>query len=116
MITTGDAIATGKTVTAQISKNGAAFANSTNSVTELSNGFYYLQLTASELNADLVMVKLTATGCAQQNLVFYTETAVDLSAVALEATLDAHDTAIKALVEALKVRVDDLEVFVLGGI
>uniref|UniRef100_A0A6H1ZQE5 Uncharacterized protein n=1 Tax=viral metagenome TaxID=1070528 RepID=A0A6H1ZQE5_9ZZZZ len=63
---------TGLTVTAEISKDGGAFAASTNSVAEIGSGFYSLLLTAGEMNANVVAVKCTATGAAYQNLIFYT--------------------------------------------
>lgn len=42
----------GKTPTVQISKNGGAFANATNAAVGISDGFYYVELTATELNTD----------------------------------------------------------------
>lgn len=62
---------TGANVTAQVSKDGGAFAGSANGVSEISDGFYKLILTADEMNADVVAVQLTAPGCEQQNLIFY---------------------------------------------
>lgn len=56
--------ATGKTPTVTLSKNGGAFAAATNSVTEVSAGFYSLALTATETNtAGPLAVVATATGC-----------------------------------------------------
>ena len=49
----------GLTLTVTISKDGGAFAPATNSATSLGNGFYYLTLTSTELNADTVMVYAT---------------------------------------------------------
>lgn len=43
---------TGLTVTAQISKNGGTFTNTTNAVTEVSNGWYKVVLTATETNTN----------------------------------------------------------------
>jgi hypothetical protein len=53
---------TGLTVTATISKDGAAFAAATNSVSEVSAGVYKLTLTAAEMSADMIMLKFTGTG------------------------------------------------------
>jgi hypothetical protein len=53
---------TGLTVTVQVSKDGAAFATVAGAVTEISGGFYKVNLTATELNADEVLVKATAAG------------------------------------------------------
>lgn len=65
---------TGKTVTAQVSKDGGSFAACTNSVSEVSNGVYVITLTNSEMNADTVTLKCTATGCAQRTIVMKTST------------------------------------------
>lgn len=54
---------TSATVTVQLSKNGGAFAASTNSASEISNGWYVLTLTATETNtAGPLLVRATATG------------------------------------------------------
>ena len=58
-------------MTAEVAKDAGAFGASTNSVAEKGDGFYQLTLTAAEMNADVVAVKLTSAGCTQQNLVFY---------------------------------------------
>lgn len=55
--------ATGKTVTAQRSLDGAAFASCANAVTEISAGVYKITLAAADLNADTVMLKFTAADC-----------------------------------------------------
>lgn len=55
---------TGVTVTTQISKNGGAFATTTNSTTEISNGWYKVVLTTTETNTDgPLAVRATGTGC-----------------------------------------------------
>lgn len=53
---------TGLTVTATISKDGGAFAACTNAVSEIANGLYKINLTAAEMNADIIILKFTATG------------------------------------------------------
>lgn len=53
---------TGLTVTAQRSIDGAAFAACANAVTELSNGIYKINLTATDLNGDVVTLRFSATG------------------------------------------------------
>lgn len=60
---------------ALVSKDGAAFVNSTNSVTEIANGVYFLDLTASEMNADTVaiVVRTTTVGAKNTPIVLYTE-------------------------------------------
>lgn len=59
---TSDVPATGLTVTCNISKDGAAFAASTNAVSEISNGAYKLNLTSTEFNADEILLRFSATG------------------------------------------------------
>jgi hypothetical protein len=70
---------TGVTVTATISKDGGAFASCTNSVTEVSGGWYKINLTQTEMNCDSVALKFTGTGCAQRNIAFRTAANVMLS-------------------------------------
>lgn len=53
---------TGLTVTAQRSLDGAAFASCANSVSEMANGWYKIDLAAGDLNADVVALRFTATG------------------------------------------------------
>lgn len=53
----------GAGITCQRAINGNAFANcNTVNATEISNGVYYLDLAASDLNGDTIMFKFTATG------------------------------------------------------
>lgn len=52
---------TGLTPTVQISKNGGAFADTTNAASEIANGWYKVALTATETNTDGAMI-LRATG------------------------------------------------------
>lgn len=65
---------TGVSVTAQISKDGGAFANCTNSATEISSGWYEIDLTQAEMNADTIALKFTGTGCAATNVSIVTST------------------------------------------
>lgn len=62
MLSAGGDPVTGLTPTVQISKDGAAFAASTNTATEIGNGMYQIVLTAAEMNADRVIVRATGTG------------------------------------------------------
>ena len=64
--------ATGKTVTVQVSKDGGAFGTVAGSVTEVSGGWYEVDLTATELNADTVAFKATATSTNQRNIAIVT--------------------------------------------
>lgn len=54
---------TGVTVAATRSIDGAAFGACTNSVTEVSNGWYKIDLSAGDLNGDVVVLRFTGTGC-----------------------------------------------------
>jgi hypothetical protein len=53
---------TGLTITSLIRKDSGAFAPTVNSATEVSNGFYEIDFTAEEMNADIVIVTFSATG------------------------------------------------------
>ena len=53
--------ATGLTVTAERSIDGAAFSACVNSVVEISDGVYKISLAASDLNGDTICLKFTAT-------------------------------------------------------
>lgn len=64
--------ATGKTVTVQVAKDGGAFGNTADTVTEMANGWYEVDLSATELNADVIAFKATATDCNQRNITFIT--------------------------------------------
>lgn len=54
----------------EISKDGGAFADGTNEATEIGRGVYYLDLTASEMNADTVAVCVQTTTSGAKNPVF----------------------------------------------
>lgn len=64
--------AASKTVTATISKDGGAFAACSNSVSEVSNGVYKISLTATEMNANVITLKFTATNCDQRTVTILT--------------------------------------------
>jgi hypothetical protein len=53
---------TGLTVTGTVSIDGAAFTALTNSVTEVANGIYKIDLAAADLNGTFLTLKFTATG------------------------------------------------------
>lgn len=56
--------ATGKTVTVTRSLDGAAFgATTAGTATEISNGAYEIDLSAADRNADVVTLRMVATGC-----------------------------------------------------
>jgi len=64
---------TGLTVTAQRSIDGAAFAACANSVSEVSNGIYKINLAAADLNGDVITFKFTATGADATYITLKTE-------------------------------------------
>ena len=64
--------ATGKTITAQISKDGGAFVNCTNAVAEVGSGVYKINLTQAEMNADIVTLKFTEANCDQRTITLVT--------------------------------------------
>ncbi|MCC7132465.1 MAG: hypothetical protein IT352_07470 [Gemmatimonadales bacterium] len=68
--------ATGATVTVQVSKDGGAFANVTAGsgvATEVGSGWYKIDLSGTEMTADEVALKATATGCQQLDLKIRTQ-------------------------------------------
>ena len=63
---------TGVTVTATRSLDGAAFGACANSAVEVSNGWYKIDLAAADLNANIVVLRFTAAGCAPYEAVLVT--------------------------------------------
>lgn len=66
---------TGVTVTAQISKDGGAFATCTNSgtITEIASGGYALSLTSSETNCNAFLLRFTGTASDDQLIPVFTQ-------------------------------------------
>lgn len=64
---------TGLTVTGQRSLNGGAFGSCANSVSEISNGDYQINLAAGDLNAAVVMLRFTASGADDLNILLVTQ-------------------------------------------
>ncbi len=65
---------TGKSPSVEVSADGAAFVPATNAPSELSDGWYKVDLTAGETDADALVLKATAGGCAQTDEAFYLPT------------------------------------------
>lgn len=65
--------ATGKTVTATRSLDGAAFGACANSVSEIANGWYKIDLAAGDLNGNTVALKFTATDCDARMITLITQ-------------------------------------------
>jgi len=72
---TSHAPVTGKTVTATRSIDGAAFAACANSVTEVGNGDYVINLAAADLNGNTIVLRFTAAGCDDTLISLITQTA-----------------------------------------
>lgn len=81
----------------QISKDAGTFGSLTNSVTEIAtaSGMYYLDLTASEMNADTVAIeiKTSTTGAKTTPLVLYPEETGDIRANVTALNSDATSAA-----------------------
>lgn len=77
----GDLVAGAAGLDSEISKDGGAFADCTNEATEIatSSGVYFLDLTATEMNADTVaiVVKTTTTDAKTTTIVMYPEESGD---------------------------------------
>jgi hypothetical protein len=56
-------MATGKTITAQVSIDGGSLGSCTNAVSELSGGLYKITLAAADLNGNVIALKFSGTGC-----------------------------------------------------
>ena len=66
--------ATGLTVTGTVSKDGGAYATiSPDSITEVANGMYEVDLSATEMNANNVSLRFTATGADDLNITLRTD-------------------------------------------
>ncbi|KKL64803.1 hypothetical protein LCGC14_2161300, partial [marine sediment metagenome] len=67
-VTDGYTPETGLTVTAQISKDGAAFVAANNSVSEISAGWYKIDFDQAEMNYDTLAWRFSATGCRDRSI------------------------------------------------
>lgn len=75
MVSSSDHVtgATGLTVTATRSLDGGSFGSCTNSVSEIGNGWYKIDLAAGDLNGNTVALKFTATGADARMITVITE-------------------------------------------
>jgi hypothetical protein len=71
--TDGKTPETGLTITAQRSLDGAAFGACANSATEVSNGWYKIDLAAGDLNGDTVVLRFSGTGARTREIMIVTE-------------------------------------------
>jgi hypothetical protein len=81
---TGSLVTGATGLDSEVSKDGGTFADCTNEATEIAtgSGVYFLDLTATEMNADTVaiIVKTTTSGAKTTTLVCYPYTIAELSA------------------------------------
>lgn len=68
MSTTAGAAGTGLTVTATVSLDGGAFAGVAAAISEVSGGWYKVDIAQGEMNADEVALRFTATGARDTNI------------------------------------------------
>lgn len=66
--------ATGLTVSGYVSKDGGTFAALTDTVTEVGNGYYEVDLNSTEMNANNVSLRFTATGADDLAITLRTDT------------------------------------------
>ena len=64
---------TARSVTGTISKDGGAFSALTNAEVEIANGWYKINVTQTEMNADVIILKFTASGADQTEVVLLTD-------------------------------------------
>lgn len=65
--------ATGLTVSGTVSKDGGSYASITDTVTEVGNGMYEVDLSSTEMNANNVSLRFTATGADDRNITIRTD-------------------------------------------
>lgn len=73
LFTTAGAPATGITVTATRSIDGAALGACANSVSELSGGYYKIDLAAADLNGSVISLRFTGTGAVDTDITLVTQ-------------------------------------------
>lgn len=73
LVDSSDTPVTGATVTATRSIDGGAFSSCTNSASEIGNGVYKINLSASDLNGDVITLSFTATGAKTRLITIFTE-------------------------------------------
>lgn len=66
---------TGLTITSERSIDGGAFASTTNSAAEVANGIYKINLSAADLNGDVITLKFTSAGADGRFVTIVTQTA-----------------------------------------
>lgn len=74
MVDNNGAPKTGLAITSQVAKDGGVFGSTSNSVSELAYGWYLIDLSASDLNADSVILRFSAIGVPDQGCFICTQT------------------------------------------
>ena len=69
----------GKSPSVEISKDAGSFTATTNSAAEVSDGWYKVTLTSTEMDAEEIILKATASGAAQSDRVVATEAVTALA-------------------------------------
>lgn len=73
MVDSSGAPLTGLTVAGQRGIDGAAFGSTTNSPTEVSNGWYKINLAAADVNGTVIALRFSAGGAADTDLTLFTQ-------------------------------------------
>lgn len=73
MVATDGTAATGKTITATRSIDGAALASCANSATEISGGWYKIDLATTDMNGESIALNFAASGCRTCAIVIKTQ-------------------------------------------
>lgn len=109
----GDLVTGAAGLDSEVSKDGGTFTDCTNEATELatSSGIYYLDLTASEMNADTVavIVKTSTTDAKTTPLVLYPVTLSEpMLGVNVEEWSEGDVAAVESKIDLLDTNVDTL--------
>jgi hypothetical protein len=109
----GDLVTGAAGLDSEVSKDGAAFADCTSEATEIgTSGMYYLDLTASEMNADTVaiIVKTSTTDAKTTPIVMYPEEVgdfrIDDTLLATAAAVTTIDDFLDTEIAAIKAKTD----------
>lgn len=73
LVDTDGAPVTDLTPTVEVSQDAGAFSAATNAPAEISDGWYQIDLTAAEMNADTVAVRFSGTGAVEQGVTIVTQ-------------------------------------------
>ena len=98
----GDPVTGATGLDSEVSKDAGTFADCTNEATEIAQGMYYLDLTATEMNADsvVVIVKTTTSGAKTTPIFLYPEEAGDVRANLVQWNGTAPNNLISGRVDA----------------